>query len=164
MKKGSNAKVTCKGRRSHGSASQQGPSQGEGSLVDAGTSTDTKVRAKKSKKGDDPGEGSMYTVTDKGFQCLHCRHATKRKSDIKKHFRTHSKDKPYKCEECDKSFSDPSTRSRHMRGHSGRIKFFVRTHVIISQLIDRKLDSSEMPTSKGLVYTGQNSCTVAKNT
>lgn len=54
---------------------------------------------------------------------MHCNHATKRKSDIKKHYRTHSKDKPYQCEICRKSFSDPSTRSRHMRGHEGRLRF-----------------------------------------
>eukprot|EP00041_Stephanoeca_diplocostata_P038708 m.1544326 g.1544326 ORF g.1544326 m.1544326 type:complete len:806 (-) comp25258_c0_seq3:9301-11718(-) len=95
-------------------------SQGDGSSSAAAPT----LRGKKSKRGDDPGEGIMYTVTEKGFQCLHCRHATKRKSDIKKHFRTHSKDKPYKCDECEKSFSDPSTRSRHMRGHTGRTKFF----------------------------------------
>ena len=62
----------------------------------------------------------MFTQVGSQFCCTKCPHKSARKSDIKKHFRTHTKTKPYKCTQCDTSFSDASTRSRHIKAHAGQ--------------------------------------------
>lgn len=62
----------------------------------------------------------MFSQIGSQFCCTKCPHKSARKSDIKKHFRTHTKTKPYKCTQCETRFSDASTRSRHVKAHAGQ--------------------------------------------
>jgi hypothetical protein len=60
-------------------------------------------------------DGSMRRV----FVCSVCLKEHKWRSDLLKHMRTHSGNKPCPCRICGRAFSDPSVRCRHERAHSG---------------------------------------------
>lgn len=47
------------------------------------------------------------------FKCPFCTHTVKRKSDLKRHLRSHTGERPYYCNSCDKRF----TRLEHLRNH-----------------------------------------------
>ncbi|ELW66356.1 Zinc finger protein 48 [Tupaia chinensis] len=49
--------------------------------------------------------------------CGFCGKEFPRNSDLVKHRRTHTGEKPYKCSECGKGFGDSSARIKHQRGH-----------------------------------------------
>lgn len=53
----------------------------------------------------------------KCFDCPTCSYKARRKSDFRKHLRTHTAVRPYRCSQCHKSFGDPSARMRHERLH-----------------------------------------------
>ena len=44
----------------------------------------------------------------------------KKPSDLVRHFRIHTKEKPFKCEECDRAFTVKSTLITHMKIHKNR--------------------------------------------
>ncbi|KAG9492796.1 hypothetical protein GDO78_000998 [Eleutherodactylus coqui] len=47
------------------------------------------------------------------FKCPFCSHMVKRKTDLKRHLRSHTGERPYPCKACGKRF----TRMEHMRNH-----------------------------------------------
>ena len=50
-------------------------------------------------------------------KCNICPRSFKKPSDLVRHIRTHTGEKPYKCEECGKSFSVGSTLNTHKKIH-----------------------------------------------
>ncbi|KAK4875525.1 hypothetical protein RN001_011947 [Aquatica leii] len=56
------------------------------------------------------------TVKEKNA-CSYCGKEFKKPSDLERHIRTHTGERPYKCDKCDKSFSLKSTLESHNRTH-----------------------------------------------
>ena len=52
-------------------------------------------------------------------QCDQCEVSFKKPSDLVRHIRTHTGEKPYGCEKCDKRFAVKSTLRTHMKVHTG---------------------------------------------
>ena len=56
-------------------------------------------------------------------QCTFCTKEFKKPSDLVRHIRIHSHEKPYKCNQCFRAFAVKSTLTAHIRTHTG-IKHF----------------------------------------
>ena len=54
------------------------------------------------------------------FSCEQCKFSTKRKSNLRRHLRTHSGEKSNKCDQCDFASSEASDLRRHLKTHSGK--------------------------------------------
>ena len=52
-------------------------------------------------------------------QCLYCQKEFKKSSDLVRHYRIHTHDKPFKCSQCFRAFTVKGTLSAHMRTHDG---------------------------------------------
>ncbi|XP_074645057.1 zinc finger protein 236-like [Tubulanus polymorphus] len=52
-------------------------------------------------------------------QCTYCSKEFKKPSDLVRHIRIHTHERPYKCSQCFRSFAVKSTLSGHMKTHSG---------------------------------------------
>ncbi|UYV60384.1 ZNF236 [Cordylochernes scorpioides] len=55
----------------------------------------------------------------KWHQCIYCSKEFKKPSDLVRHIRTHTHEKPYKCDQCYSSFAVKSTLTSHLRTHQG---------------------------------------------
>lgn len=69
-------------------------------------------------KAEKEGESSVEKETY-AHQCDQCDVSFKKPSDLVRHVRTHTGEKPYGCEKCDKRFAVKSTLRTHMKVHTG---------------------------------------------
>lgn len=53
------------------------------------------------------------------YQCMYCTKEFKKLSDLVRHIRIHTHEKPYKCDQCFRAFAVKSTLNAHIRTHSG---------------------------------------------
>ena len=53
------------------------------------------------------------------YYCNECNYANRRKSELVRHSRTHSKEKPFHCELCDQKFSQKGNLKVHVMSHKG---------------------------------------------
>ena len=54
----------------------------------------------------------------RGHECDVCEKVFAKPSDLTRHMRTHTKEKPYECEVCEKRFALAGTLQNHMRIHT----------------------------------------------
>lgn len=52
-------------------------------------------------------------------QCVYCTKEFKKASDLVRHVRTHTHERPFKCDQCFRSFTVKSSLAAHMRTHGG---------------------------------------------
>ncbi|XP_077346243.1 gastrula zinc finger protein XlCGF66.1-like [Lithobates pipiens] len=57
--------------------------------------------------------------TDERFSCIECGKCFNLKSNLHRHKKVHTGEKPYSCPECGKGFSQKSTLYRYQRSHTG---------------------------------------------
>ncbi|CAL4258101.1 unnamed protein product [Meganyctiphanes norvegica] len=60
---------------------------------------------------------------EKPYQCSHCDKLFTEKTNLKKHTRIHMGETPYQCSHCDKSFTQLIVLKRHTRIHTGEKSF-----------------------------------------
>ncbi|KAJ7405953.1 hypothetical protein BTVI_67104 [Pitangus sulphuratus] len=65
--------------------------------------------------------------------CSYCPKSFKKPSDLVRHVRIHTGEKPYKCEECGKSFTVKSTLDCHVKTHTDPNVFIMNNSVLTSQ-------------------------------
>lgn len=115
---------------------------------------------------------NLYTV-NKAFKCDTCGKDFNRKSNFKKHVRTHKGEKPYSCSFCSKQYSQRSSLNLHLRIHTGEKPyvcetcgkgFIQRIHLIVHM---RRAHTGEKPylcKTCGKCFTASSELSVHKRT
>ena len=75
-----------------------------------------------------------HTDKRKRYLCTHCNKSCDRPSDLEKHMRVHTGEKPFQCQICDKKFADRSLFLKHTRTH----KVNDETQAFVCGICDKK--------------------------
>ncbi|XP_054750672.2 gastrula zinc finger protein XlCGF57.1-like [Lytechinus pictus] len=65
---------------------------------------------------------AFMSMEPSGYTCIQCGHVVHR-SQLAKHIRMHTADRPFKCEVCKRAFRQKSNLIVHMRMHTGELPF-----------------------------------------
>ena len=86
--------------------------------VNAGTVLKV-VRGRREEEGEEEEEKEITvrkgTKRKRGHECDVCEKVFRYPSDVTRHMRTHTNEKPYECDVCDKAFRDSGTLKTHKR-------------------------------------------------
>ncbi|EMP40637.1 hypothetical protein UY3_02112 [Chelonia mydas] len=80
--------------------------------------------------------------------CTYCPKSFKKPSDLVRHVRIHTGEKPYKCDECGKSFTVKSTLDCHVKTHTGQKLF--SCHVCTGGDLTVSLTDGSLATLEGI--------------
>ncbi|XP_066295188.1 zinc finger protein 501-like [Branchiostoma lanceolatum] len=84
-----------------------------------GVTSDHPLEPRTGSNGEDGQGGGETCYMDKRIPCTECDFRAASKSDLSKHIRRHTGEKPYKCDQCEYSASQKGNLVRHMEIHTG---------------------------------------------
>ncbi|KAL4216650.1 hypothetical protein ACF0H5_024373 [Mactra antiquata] len=87
-------------------------------------------------------------MTTGRYQCPLCHQQTRDRHDLKRHLRTHTKEKPFQCEICDKKFTRKWDLENHVTRHMDKDLQNVELESLHAMMSCKKTSVSDLPYNK----------------